>query len=179
MRDGVHEVVDVGAALATARDEAAGDFRLRQLARSWYIGAFHLPVLAPLFWRLYLGPRWGGVLRRLEGVRAEPAPTITRDAVRGISLYRANIRPVMRSPRHRLASMPVQVIQPTRDRYIRTEPLDLERWVPALRRRRIAAGHWAPLSHPAPIARRFALAEAVAAYQAVASGERGRVVLLP
>lgn len=127
--------------------------RLRQLARSWYIGAFHLPVLAPLFWRLYLGPRWGGVLRRLEGVRAEPAPTITRDAVRGISLYRANIRPVMRSPRHRLAPMPVQVIQPTRDRYIRTEPLDLERWVPTLRRRRIAAGHWAPLSHPAPLAR--------------------------
>jgi NADPH2:quinone reductase len=32
---------------------------------------------------------------------------------------------------------------------------------------------------PAPIARRFALADAVAAYQAVADGERGRVVLRP
>jgi NAD(P)-dependent dehydrogenase (short-subunit alcohol dehydrogenase family) len=68
-------------------------------------------------------------------------------------LYRANIRQVMRSPRQRLAPMPVQVIQPTRDRYIRTEPLDLGRWVPSLRRRRIAAGHWAPLSHPEQVAR--------------------------
>ena len=32
---------------------------------------------------------------------------------------------------------------------------------------------------PAPIARRFPLADAVAAYQAVAAGERGRVVLQP
>ncbi|MGI5507219.1 SDR family oxidoreductase [Lentzea sp. CA-135723] len=126
---------------------------IRQFLRSWYIGAFHLPVLAPLFWRLYLGPRWGAALRRLEGVKVTPARTITRDAVRGISLYRANIRQVMRAPRQRLAPMPVQVIQPTRDRYIRTEPLDLERWVPSLRRRKIAAGHWAPLSHPAPLAR--------------------------
>ncbi|MDX8148976.1 SDR family oxidoreductase [Lentzea sp. BCCO 10_0061] len=126
---------------------------IKQFLRSWYIGAFHLPVLAPLFWRLYLGPRWGGVLQRLEGVKVKPARTITSDAVRGISLYRANIRQVMRAPRQRLAPMPVQVIQPTRDRYIRTEPLDLERWVPSLTRRKIAAGHWAPLSHPAPLAR--------------------------
>jgi NADPH:quinone reductase len=33
--------------------------------------------------------------------------------------------------------------------------------------------------HPAPIARRFPLSEAVAAYQAVAAGEPGRVVLRP
>ena len=32
---------------------------------------------------------------------------------------------------------------------------------------------------PAPIARRFVLADAVAAYQAVADGEQGRVVLQP
>ena len=33
--------------------------------------------------------------------------------------------------------------------------------------------------HPAPIARAFPRAQAVAAYQAVADGERGRVVLHP
>ncbi|SER16775.1 NADP-dependent 3-hydroxy acid dehydrogenase YdfG [Lentzea xinjiangensis] len=126
---------------------------VRQFLRSWYIGAFHLPVLPALFWRLYLAPRWGDFLRRLEGVRATPAPTLASDAVRGISLYRANIRQVMRAPRHRVAPMPVQVVQPTRDHYVRTEPLPLERWVPRLRRRRITAGHWAPLSHPAPLAR--------------------------
>ncbi|MEU7476342.1 SDR family oxidoreductase [Lentzea sp. NPDC042327] len=126
---------------------------VKQFLRSWYVAAFQLPVVAPAFWRLYLARRWGGVLQRLEGVDARPARTIASDAVNGISLYRANIRQVMRSPRQRVASMPVQVVQPTRDRYIRTEPLDLERWVPSLRRRRIAAGHWAPLSHPEPVAR--------------------------
>ncbi|ANZ41799.1 short chain dehydrogenase [Lentzea guizhouensis] len=126
---------------------------IRQFFRSWYIAAFHLPVVAPAFWRLYLARRWGGVLRRLEGVRTTPAKTIASDAVNGISLYRANIRQVMRAPRQRFAPMPVQVVQPVHDRYVRTEPLDLERWVPSLRRRRIAAGHWAPLSHPAQVAR--------------------------
>lgn len=127
--------------------------RLRQSLRSWYVAAFHLPAIGPWVWRSFLARRWAGVLRRSEGVDVTPAPTLVDDAVRGISLYRANIRPVMRSPRDRVAPMPVQVVEPTRDRYIRTAPLDLERWTPSLRRTPIAAGHWAVLSHPAEIAR--------------------------
>jgi NAD(P)-dependent dehydrogenase (short-subunit alcohol dehydrogenase family)/pimeloyl-ACP methyl ester carboxylesterase len=126
---------------------------LRQLLRSWYIVAFHLPVLAPLFWRLWLAKRWAGVLHKLEGVRKRPATTLKTDAVNGISLYRANVLPRLRSPRERRTDIPVQVVQPMRDRYVDTTPLDLERWVPNLRRRTLAAGHWAPLTHPAAVAR--------------------------
>lgn len=43
----------------------------------------------------------------------------------------------------------------------------------------LAAGFQAGDYRPAPIAKRFPLADAVAAYQAVAAGQPGRVVLLP
>ncbi|WP_218133685.1 alpha/beta fold hydrolase [Lentzea fradiae] len=127
--------------------------RVRQSLRSWYVAAFHLPAVGPWVWRRFLARNWATVLRRSEGVVVTPPPTLADDAVRGISLYRANIRPVMRAPRDRVATMPVQVVEPLRDRYIRTGPLDLERWAPSLRRAPVAAGHWAVLSHPAEIAR--------------------------
>lgn len=110
---------------------------LDQSARSWYITAFHLPYLAPFAWR-------HGLARRL-GVSAE-------DAVRGISLYRANMRPRMRHPEHRVASVPVQVVTLTRDRYVST-PLaseDLDRWAPRLTRRALDATHWSALTGQAP-----------------------------
>ncbi len=43
----------------------------------------------------------------------------------------------------------------------------------------LASGFQAGEYRPAPIARRFALGDAVAAYQAVAAGEQGRVILRP
>jgi pimeloyl-ACP methyl ester carboxylesterase len=43
-----------------------------QSLRSWYITAFHLPVLAPATWRLGLAARWGHVLATTEGVRPRP-----------------------------------------------------------------------------------------------------------
>jgi NAD(P)-dependent dehydrogenase (short-subunit alcohol dehydrogenase family)/pimeloyl-ACP methyl ester carboxylesterase len=111
---------------------------LRQLLHSWYVIAFHVPVLAPLVWKLGLARRWG------------KAPS---DAVNGIALYRANILRTLRKPRHRVAQMPVQVIQPMRDRYVSTDPLNLEKWVPVLRRRTLAAGHWALLTHAPAVTR--------------------------
>ncbi|MET1073701.1 MAG: SDR family oxidoreductase, partial [Umezawaea sp.] len=126
---------------------------LRQLLKSWYVIAFHVPLLAPLVWKLGLARRWGKVLHQAEGVRQAPAPTLKSDAVRGIALYRANVLPRFRAPRVRRTDIPVQVVQPLRDRYVDTGPLDLERWVTTLRRRTLASGHWAPLTHPAAVAR--------------------------
>ena len=126
---------------------------LRQLRRSWYVVAFHLPVLAPLVWKLGLARRWGRVLQKAEGVQRPPATTLKRDAVQGISLYRANVLARLRNPRARRTDIPVQVVQPVRDSYVDTRPLDLERWVTTLRRRTLTAGHWAPLTHPAAVAR--------------------------
>ncbi len=85
-----------------------------------------------------------------------PARTLKADAVQGIALYRANVLPRFKAPRPRRTDIPVQVVQPLRDAYVDTTPLDLERWVTTLRRRTLACGHWAPLTHPAAVARMVA-----------------------
>ncbi|MFE6050316.1 SDR family oxidoreductase [Kitasatospora sp. NPDC056446] len=122
---------------------------LHQGLHSWYITAFHLPFLAPGIWRLGLARAWPRVLRDLEHVtpRADhPQPSLRRDAVRGIELYRANFRPVMGSPRERTTEVPVQLVTLTRDRYVGTYLSEgLERWVPRLTRRTLHAGHWSAL----------------------------------
>ncbi|MFC0435007.1 SDR family oxidoreductase [Kutzneria buriramensis] len=130
---------------------------VRQLLHSWYIGFFHLPVLPALAWRLWLGRNWSRVLRIADGVprrAGHPAPTITKDGINGMSLYKANFRPVMRNPRERRTTVPVQVIHPERDRYA-TAPLteNLQRWAPKLWRRTVPASHWVALTHPEVVAR--------------------------
>lgn len=101
---------------------------LNQSLRSWYIGLFHVPLIAPLLMRL-----------------------VSADAVRGISLYRANMRPRMRHPEPRVARMPVQLIVLARDRYLSQALVsaDLDRWAPDLLRRRLDATHWSALADDA------------------------------
>lgn len=124
---------------------------LVQSARSWYITVFHLPLVAPMAWRHGLADRWSGILERAEGVTPKPGrpePTLADDAIHGISLYRANMRPRMRHPEPRTAQIPVQVITLARDRYV-TPALasaDLDRWAPRLTRRTIDASHWSALT---------------------------------
>ncbi|MFG2818267.1 SDR family oxidoreductase [Kitasatospora sp. NPDC048365] len=126
---------------------------LRQLAvqglHSWYIAAFQLPVLAPATWRLWLGRAWPRILRDLEAVTPRPGhpqPSLTQDAVRGIELYRANMRPTLRRPRERHTEVPVQLITLRRDHYVSDFLSEgLERWVPRLTRRSVDATHWSAL----------------------------------
>ncbi|MDH6139646.1 NAD(P)-dependent dehydrogenase (short-subunit alcohol dehydrogenase family)/pimeloyl-ACP methyl ester carboxylesterase [Kitasatospora sp. GP30] len=131
---------------------------LRQLlvqgAHSWYITAFHLPLLAPATWRFGLARAWPRVLRDLEEVSpraGHPQPTLRQDAVRGIELYRANMRPTLRSPRERPTKVPVQLITLQRDHYVNTFLSEgLERWVPDLTRRQLNATHWSALLEQGP-----------------------------
>ncbi|WP_329499556.1 SDR family oxidoreductase [Kitasatospora herbaricolor] len=122
---------------------------LSQGLHSWYITAFHLPVLAPATWRFGLARAWPRVLRDLEGVAPRPGhpqPTLRQDAVRGIELYRANMRPTLRAPRERPTEVPVQLVTLTRDRYVGVALSEgLERWVPNLTRRSLNASHWSAL----------------------------------
>lgn len=122
---------------------------LSQGVHSWYITAFHLPYLAPGIWRLGLARAWGRVLRDLEEVTPRPGhpqPTLRRDAVRGIELYRANMRPALRHPRERPTEVPVQLITLTKDHYVGEYLSEgLERWVPDLTRRSLHATHWSAL----------------------------------
>lgn len=133
-----------------------------QWFRSWYIAVFHLPVLAPLAWRLGLARAWPRLLRRMEGVDAPAQPTRSRDASQGVSLYRANVLPRFFRPGERPTKVPIQLIIPLGDRYVTPALADAALpWVASHRRLEVDAGHWVNLSHPDWLAariREFALA---------------------
>lgn len=127
---------------------------LKQGVSSWYIGFFHLPVLAPASWRLGFGKLWPKYLEHREGVVEPHAnPYQTADGEQGVQLYRANFRDKLLHPEERYAACPVQLIVPTKDNYVGTQLFeDLHQWVPELYRRDIRANHWVPLSHPDQLA---------------------------
>ncbi|MEY9876848.1 pimeloyl-ACP methyl ester carboxylesterase [Streptacidiphilus sp. MAP12-33] len=141
------------------RRRSAADLRALadQALRSWYITAFRLPWLPEALWR---GPLahggWAALWRALERTRVpgHPAPTLARDAVAGLWLYRANTRRRARAPRaYRIARVPVQLVVPTKDPFLGPHLYDdLERWTPVLRRRSVDGGHWLPLTRPAELA---------------------------
>jgi pimeloyl-ACP methyl ester carboxylesterase len=117
-----------------------------QRRRSWYVAAFHLPVLPEAVWRLGLASRWPEVLLRTEGIRVPPSATQAGDATHGLQLYRANVLPRLLRPRERRTRIPVQLITLTRDRYVSPDlAADLRRWAPNLRRDVVDAGHWSAL----------------------------------
>ena len=123
---------------------------LKQLAASWYIGAFHMPLLAPLVWRRGLSRHWPKVLARLERI-PPPAPQATqhRDSLNGIGLYRANVLPRLLKPRTRKAIAPVQLLIAKHDPFVTAALLrGLEPHTPQLQRVELPCGHWSPLSHP-------------------------------
>ncbi|GAA2880567.1 SDR family oxidoreductase [Streptosporangium fragile] len=136
-----------------ARREVAG-----QLLRSWYIGAFQLPVLPEVVLRAVLPRGLERLFRAAEGVvprDGHPADTVVRDALNGLGLYRAN----MLTGRHALGAeftveTPVQLIEATRDPFVSSALLaSTHGWVPRLWHRRVPAGHWAQRSHPRVVAR--------------------------
>lgn len=127
---------------------------LRQVLSSWYIAFFHIPLLPELCWRLGLDRAWPWLLRRLEGIRhLPPSPTQRADGMRGVQLYRANfIRSLLR-PRSRSTRVPVQLIVPLNDRFVRPQLFeDLQHWAPLLSRREVHAGHWQLLAEPSALA---------------------------
>ncbi|WP_061241271.1 alpha/beta fold hydrolase [Ectopseudomonas composti] len=127
---------------------------LRQVLSSWYIAFFHIPLLPELCWHLGLDRAWPWLLRRLEGIRhLPPSPTQRADGMRGVQLYRANfIRSLLR-PRSRSTRVPVQLIVPLNDRFVRPQLFeDLQHWAPLLSRREVHAGHWQLLAEPSALA---------------------------
>lgn len=127
---------------------------LGQLFSSWYIGLFHTPLLPELSWRLGLDKAWPQVLRRLEGLRHMPPSSSQRsDGIHGVKLYRANFIRSLFKPRQRHTQVPVQLIVPSRDRFVRPQLFDqLQHWAPKLQRREVNAGHWQLLAEPQQLA---------------------------
>lgn len=126
---------------------------LGQLVRSWYVMLFHLPLLAPLMWRLGLARAWPRLLRRSEGVTVAPRPTQLIDALNGINLYRANFRRHVGRPARLHIATPVQILVARGDRFVSSALYDgLHHHVPDLARHDLAVSHWVPLSRPELIA---------------------------
>ncbi|MBM7059721.1 alpha/beta fold hydrolase [Pseudomonas sp. UL073] len=126
-----------------------------QLLSSWYIAFFHTPWLPELLWRNGLGRLWPTLLERLEGVReAQHNSTQVSDGQHGVKLYRANFIGAMFKPRLRYTQVPVQLIVPTQDRFVRPQLFEqLQHWAPDLARREVRAGHWQLLAEPLQLAR--------------------------
>lgn len=132
-----------------------------QLARSSYVAGFQLPGLPRLLGavrrRVDFAALFTGALRPDERRQVDdewPAPTIGDDVAHGVRLYRANVFASVRgrdpSP---TASVPVQLVVPTEDRYVRPS---LVEGLPYQRRHELAAGHWVVRSHPDEVAARIA-----------------------
>ena len=122
-----------------------------QLAKSWYIGYFQLPVLPVVSARTGALGRVVRLMQRAEG--SPPARVTGRTARWGLELYRANADRV-RHPGRRRTDVPVQIIVSTRDAYISPAlAAEAENWASRAWRREIPAGHWAPRSRPAVVAR--------------------------
>ena len=123
---------------------------LRQLARSYYIAAFQLPVLPELLWR-------SGLLSRAIGTPATGYRRRPRDRISGLELYRANfpVRPAAQErDRIRRCAVPVQVLAPAGDSFV-TPALQLQaprELVTRLYPRPIAGRHWVVADRPDVIA---------------------------
>jgi len=130
-----------------------------RVRRSWYILPLCLPGGPTLMWKVALAQgRWRRWLTQVEGLTldgAYPAATVSSDGWHGAKLYRANIphRIVRRNPLTP-AHAPVQLIIPTRDRFISASYYDAAGQVaPGLRRYEVSGSHWLPHTEPDLIAR--------------------------
>ena len=133
---------------------------VRQGLKSWYIGAFQVPILAPAFWRSGFARRaWPGVLEHAEGVPPQRLPDGDKiagtqsDGANGVGLYRANVLSALTHPRRIHTDVPVQVVMPLRDRYVSPELAEcVDGVADDLVFVRVDGGHWLPLSDPERVA---------------------------
>lgn len=120
---------------------------LRQLAHSWYVWLFQVPVLPGLVWRL-AGRTLRRTATRLEGTD-HWGPGMPRDAGRGVDLYRANVPRRLARPRPLEVRVPVLVVHPRHDRFLTGVLTEgLEHGCTDVRVVEVEAGHWFPRTHP-------------------------------
>lgn len=126
---------------------------LRQMAHSWYIGLFNVPVLPEQLWRLARGP----VARAMEHGQGLPrghwGPELERNAVNGLNLYRANVLGGAHRTGRAHVDIPVLVVHPERDPFLTEVMLEgLGDVCSDLRIERMDAGHWVIVTHAKELA---------------------------
>jgi len=129
-----------------------------QALHSWYIAYFHLPLLPELMTRCGRATNlWAAALHGMEHAPTDghwPAVTFKMDFSHGLELYRANVRSRLRHPVARQTDVPVQLLVPVRDHYVRPALLaGLEAWASLMWRRPVDAGHWVIRTNPDDVAR--------------------------
>jgi pimeloyl-ACP methyl ester carboxylesterase len=135
---------------------------LRQLARSYYIMMFQLPVLPETL------ARRGIVARAAERAGGMPrAPHRNTDARHGVQLYRANMLQRMARPRNVPVDVPVQLVVPDEDPFATPELVvgATTPRVPDLTVVPVSGGHWVVRQQPelfAELIRTFAESHAPA-----------------
>ncbi|TXJ10539.1 MAG: alpha/beta fold hydrolase [Acinetobacter sp.] len=127
---------------------------VKLLGKSWYIGVFHMPLLAPTFWKHSSERQWQTFLTQLERQKGLPvSKRISTDGQFGINLYRANFIPAFIKPRQRYAQCPVQAIVLKHDRFVSPEYIaEMPNWVEDFSCVEVDANHWAVLSQSSHIA---------------------------
>jgi pimeloyl-ACP methyl ester carboxylesterase len=131
---------------------------VRQLARSYYLGLFQLPLLPEAAVRSGLLAR--GVVRAGRRAAAPSSagdadPTGLRDdMLSGLALYRANLRGRYSAPRPVPPELAVQLIVPERDAFVTPELAvgAAAPWAARLVVQRIVGGHWPMLRRPGEFA---------------------------
>nr|WP_206444062.1 alpha/beta fold hydrolase [Nocardioides sp. KC13] len=134
---------DLGMATTWLRERTHLGSSLRQLAHSWYVFAFQLPLLPEAMVR-------SGLLARFVGGGPRP----TKDQVNGVELYRANFLGKLLRPEPRPTDVPVLVIAPRGDAYV-TVPLQTEApraYASSLVTQVIEGGHWVVAADPELVA---------------------------
>jgi len=124
---------------------------LRQLAHSWYVGLFQVPLAPEVLWRR-AGRVLGEAATRLEGTD-HWGPELSRDAAHGVNLYRANVAGRLIRPRLLRVRVPVLVVHPRHDRFVTGVLTEgLEQVCSDVRVVEVDAGHWFPRTHPEQLA---------------------------
>lgn len=129
-----------------------------RLRRSWYVAVLCIPGAPTLIWRWLLASRrWAWLLQHVErvgGADERPARTLAADGIHGAKLYRRNVpRRLLRPRDDSVAHVPVQLVIPTRDRFISLAYYDgADRRAPVLRRRSVGTTHWVPRTEPGLLA---------------------------
>ncbi len=126
---------------------------LGQLAHSWYVLAFQVPVLPELTWRLG-HPRIRTLMAAQERLPADHwGPDLAGNATRGLNLYRANAGAGSRRRGPVRTDVPVLVVHPLHDRFLtRVTTEGLDAGCSDVRVVEVDAGHWVIATDPETVA---------------------------
>lgn len=132
----------------------------KQVAKSWYIGFFHIPAIPEKLYEATGLGIWKQLLRR-NGIRSLDAyiemankEEVERLLINGLNLYRCNITKQYASPQRQSIRQPVQLFIAKNDTFLAPSTFDnVDYYAQNVSRIELDAGHWAMREDPDTITR--------------------------